>query len=181
VYERSVPLEYKRQVVSFELPSVAYTIHDDDDDDDDDDDINDNATTTTTTTTTNIMREKATPGVRHPTIGYISIVKKILNKFKVSTNYDRLTTSQRTDGVGRSIQPTASHLQEIHGIGVSEYERLVVHHLLDSLFIDEKMDILRYGSHKNLLNDILTNVRRDFGLFEVVERTGAVFLTKSLW
>jgi hypothetical protein len=33
-------------------------------------------------------------------------------------------------------------LQEIHGIGVSEYERLVVHHLLDSLFIDEKMDII---------------------------------------
>jgi hypothetical protein len=73
-----------------------------------------------------------------------------------------------------AFEPTASHLQEIHGIGVSEYERLVVHHLLDSLFIDEKMDIITslYGSHKNLLNDILTNVRRDFGrLFEVVERT----------
>jgi hypothetical protein len=103
---------------------------------------------------------------------YISIVKKILNKFRVSTNYDRLTTSQnrwswseiRPDCVAFTGN-SRNRRQRIRATGRPPFA--------DSLFIDEKMDIITslYGSHKNLLNDILTNVRRDFGLFEVVERT----------
>lgn len=174
VYERSVPLEYKRGVVSFELPDeLPENLNDDTHDEDEDEEENDEKNEDDDNDEKKEYSDKSAVDKR--TIKrYIGIVKNLLNKFKSATDYEPLASSQNKWDWTEHASRIMAHLREFQGIDIGKYEIFVIRHLFDSLFIEDRLAIITalYSSQTQLLDDALSPVKREFGrLFDVFYST----------